>query len=53
MKSKVNNSGESNENCETQDFNEDELDLGIKHYLRTTRKFGAIEEYDIISEEDA
>ena len=36
--------------CLWPDFNEDELDLGIKHYLRTTRKFGAIEEYDIISE---
>ena len=39
--------------CLWPDFNEDELDLGIKHYLRTTRKFGAIEEYDKISEEDA
>ena len=39
--------------CLWPDFNEDELDLGIKHYLKTTRKFGAIEEYDIISEEDA
>ena len=39
--------------CLWPDFNEDELDLAIKHYLKTTRKFGAIEEYDIISEEDA
>ena len=38
--------------CLWPDFDEKELDLAIKHYFTTTRKFGKLDEYNPLLEED-
>ena len=39
--------------CLWPDFDEKELDLAINHYFTTTRKFGKLDEYNPLLEEDA
>ena len=39
--------------CLWPDFDENELDLAINHYFTTTRKFGKLDEYNPLLEEDA
>ncbi len=39
--------------CLWPDFDEKQLDLAIKHYFNTTRKFGKLDEYNTLLEEDA
>ena len=39
--------------CLWPDFDEKQLDLAIKHYFNTTRKFGKLDEYNTFLEEDA
>ena len=40
-------------NCLWPDFDEKELDLAIKHYFKTTRKFGALIEFNKSAKKDA
>ena len=40
-------------NCLWPDFDDKELDLAIKHYFKTIRKFGALIEINKSAKEDA
>ena len=39
--------------CLWPDFDENELDLAIKHYIKTTRKFGGLDQDNLLLNEDA
>ena len=39
--------------CLWPDFDENEFDLAIKHYIKTTRKFGGLDQDNLLLNEDA